>query len=171
MNTHSILRSSLVIASANLLCGCASIISGRHATVEIDSSPSAAEVVIRDQHGNEVLTTHTPAKVQLKRKDKFIWPAKYTATFEKPGYEPKTVAINSKLNPWILGNVVFGGVIGLAVDNATGAAWQPKVASIDASLSPLTNEPIATAQLPISPNSPPYSSSQEQDVQPATAVY
>ena len=38
--------------------------------------------------------------------------------------------INSTVNPWVLGNVVFGGVIGLAVDNATGAAWKPKVASI-----------------------------------------
>ena len=76
--------------------------------------------MIHDKHGKEVITTHTPASVELRRKDKFIWPARYTATIEKPGYKPATVPIESTINPWVVGNVVVGGVIGLAVDNATG---------------------------------------------------
>ena len=156
MNAHSLSRHTVVIVVALLLGGCASIISGRTATVQIDSNPSDAEVVIRDKHGREVLATRTPASVELRRKDRFPWPARYTATFEKLGYEPKTVPIRSTVNPWVLGNVVFGGPIGLVVDNATGAAWKPKVAAIQPNL-----EPIYTAQQP----APPYSSSQER-VQP-----
>jgi uncharacterized protein YceK len=162
MNTLHFVRFAIGMA-AIVLSGCASIVSGRTATVKIDSRPSDAEVVIRDKHGNEVLTTHTPATVELRRKDRFIWPAKYTATIEKPGYQPQTVPINSTLNPWVLGNVVIGGPIGLVVDSATGAGWRPKVASIQQDL-----EPIYTAQQPGAP----YSAAQEQqNVQPATAIY
>ncbi len=99
--------------------------------------------MIHDKHGKQVLTTRTPATVELRRKDKFIWPAKYTATIEKPGYKTATVPINQSVNPWVIGNVVVGGVIGLAIDNATGAAWKPKVASIDQQL-----EPVYVAQQP-----------------------
>jgi hypothetical protein len=158
MTTFPFARFAVALA-AIVSSGCASIISGRHATVAIDSNPTDAVVVIRDKHGDEVLTTHTPASVQLKRKDRLIWPARYTATIEKPGYKSTTVPIRSTVNPWVLGNVVFGGVIGLAVDNTTGAAWKPKVAAIHQDL-----EPIYTAERP-----PPYSS--EQGVQPATAIY
>lgn len=182
MNPRSISFCAVVlVVSAS---GCASIINGRTATVSIDSRPSEAQVVIRDKRGDTVLTTLTPATVELKRKDKFIWPAKYTATIEKPGYQSKTVPINQTINPWILGNVLVGGVIGLAVDNATGAAWKPKVASIREDL-----EPVAYAQQ--QPGMPPYNMApngmtpngtdswpvqvSEQlgpsGVQPATAVY
>ena len=120
------------------------------------------QVVIHDKHGKQVLTTRTPASVELRRKDRFIWPARYTATIEKPGYEPETVPINSDGQSVGGRQRGGGGPIGLAIDNATGAAWKPKVASIEQDL-----EPIYTAQQPAAP----YSSSQEQEVQPATAIY
>jgi hypothetical protein len=112
-------------------------VSGRNATVEIESQPSNANVVVRDKHGKEVIATHTPASVQLKRKDGFLSPANYTATIEKPGYESATVPIRSTVNPWILGNVAFGGIFGLAIDSTTGAAWQPKQKTIQKNLTPM----------------------------------
>jgi hypothetical protein len=59
--------------------------------------------------------------------------------------------------------VIFGGPIGLVVDNATGAAWQPQVASIDEDL-----EPIYTAQQPESMDP---ASADAQHVKPASAIY
>lgn len=180
MNVLALVRLGSVCGLALVASGCASLVSGRHAEVSLQSSPSAAEVVIRDKHGNHVLTTQTPATVQLKRKDKFIWPAKYTAEFQKPGYQPKKVAINQRVNPWILGNVVFGGVIGLAVDNATGAAWEPKVAAIDTALVPQQyaqqQYPPATGydQMPMAPpgmQSGPPMPQYQQAVQPASGTF
>lgn len=177
MHTRWVRRFALALAAMSA-SGCASIINGRTATVKIDSRPSEAQVVIRDKRGDTVLTTQTPATVELKRKDKFIWPAKYTATIEKPGFQPKTVAIDQTVNPWILGNVVFGGVIGLAVDNATGAAWKPKVASIREDLQPTAyamEQPGMPSQPMGDPSQWPPAQVAEQPVsggvQPATAVY
>lgn len=141
---------SIVVAGGLAASGCASIISGRTATVTLDSRPPDAAVVIRDRRGDEVLTTHTPATVELRRKDRFLWPASYTATFQKPGYESKQVAIEQTVNPWILGNVAFGGVVGLAIDSATGAAWAPKVAAINEPLEPtyVVQQPVPPLQSP-----------------------
>ena len=41
------------------------------------------------------------------------------------------------MNPWIIGNIVVGGIPGLIVDNATGAAWEPKCSEIHTQLAPL----------------------------------
>jgi hypothetical protein len=40
------------------------------------------------------------------------------------------------VNPWILGNVIIGGIPGLVVDNATGAAWKPSDSHICSQLCP-----------------------------------
>jgi hypothetical protein len=179
MNTRHLLCLAVALVAVTA-SGCASIINGRTATVQIDSRPSEAQIVIRDKRGDTVLTTQTPATVELKRKDKFIWPAKYTATIEKPGFESKTVAIDQTVNPWIVGNVVFGGIIGLAVDNATGAAWKPKVASIREDLAPVayaSQQPgMPPQQQPVDDSSqwPPAQVAEQPSppaVQPATAVY
>src|SRR5690349_18104594 len=80
---------------------------------------------------------NTPGVVSLKRNRKYFLPARYTATIEAPGYAPTNVPIGYTVNPWILGNVVIGGVPGLLVDNATGAAWKPRHTEIHGQLAPL----------------------------------
>lgn len=35
--------------------------------------------------------------------------------------------IDPKLNPWILGNIIYGGIPGFLIDGFTGAMWDPKV--------------------------------------------
>jgi hypothetical protein len=132
---------SLVTAVCMLVaCGCASIISGRSADVAINSSPPDAEVSIRDDQGRMVAAARTPAVVSLKRGDGFLKKANYTATIEKPGYSTAHVPIESRLNPWLLGNVFFGGVVGLVVDPYTGAMWRPTPSEINEELQP-SNRP------------------------------
>jgi len=138
-SAHTSVRAAsvVVLLSALAYAGCASIVSGRHAEVTIDSVPSNAHVVVRDKRGHEVANAVTPATVALKRKDRWIFPARYTATIEAQGYESETVPIHSTLNPWVLGNVMVGGVVGIVVDSATGAAWKPKTSEIRQQLSPI----------------------------------
>jgi hypothetical protein len=129
----------LVFGCAALLalCGCASIVSGRHAEVAFDSYPSNAHVAIRDTAGRQVAALQTPGVVSLKRNRRWFMPARYTATIAAPGYQPASVRLRSTINPWILGNVVVGGLPGLVVDTATGAAWMPRRTEIHQQLVPL----------------------------------
>src|SRR5215207_5822753 len=121
-------------------CGCASLVSGRRADVAINSSPPDAQVSVRDKEGRMVAAARTPAVVSLKRGDGFLRKAEYTATIEKPGYSTAHVPIQSTLNPWLLGNVFLGGVVGLAVDPYTGAMWRPTPSAINRELQP-SNRP------------------------------
>jgi hypothetical protein len=125
-----------VVALATFV-GCASIMSGRHAEVAIHTNAPSAHVVVRDKRGQEVASTNTPGRVALKRKEKLIFPARYMATIAAPGYEPAQVPIKSTVNPWVLGNVVFGGIPGLVIDNVTGAAWKPRDTDIYQELTPI----------------------------------
>ena len=136
MNMRLILCAAVGVLPAISASGCASIISGRHAEVAINSTPPGANVVIRDKRGNEVANVTTPAKVALMRSDKIIFPAQYTATIEAPGYQTAHVPMRSTINPWILGNLVIGGIPGLIIDDATGAAWKPKRDEIYQQLAP-----------------------------------
>jgi hypothetical protein len=118
------------------LGGCASIVSGRQAEVAFESHPSNAQVVIRDRAHREVASLKTPGVVSLKRNRRFFMPARYVATIEAPGYEPAHVPLRSTVNPWILGNVIFGGIPGFVVDTATGALWTPRQSLIHQQLVP-----------------------------------
>ncbi len=133
-------RPTLLALALLATSGCASIVSGRRADVAISSSPPDAHVAVRDKQGRTVATARTPAVVSLKRGDGFFKKAQYTATIEKPGYSTAHVPIESQLNPWLLGNVVFGGVIGLAIDPYTGAMWRPTPDEINEELQP-SNRP------------------------------
>lgn len=119
-------RSVCACLSAGMLIalvGCASVVSGRRAEVAFDSNPQHAHVVVRNRDGETIAEADTPAVVSLKRGEGFLKPAHYTATIAAPGYVPREVAIDPKLNPWVFGNVVFGGLVGAVVDPATGAMW------------------------------------------------
>jgi hypothetical protein len=135
------------------LGGCASVMSGRHADVSVKTNVPQAHVTVRDKHGQEVASAHAPASFTLKRKDKFIFPARYIAHIEAPGYQPVDVPIRQTVNPWVLGNVAFGGLIGLTVDNVTGAAWKPRQPKIYQELQPLHPgyPSMETAQRPSDP--------------------
>jgi uncharacterized protein YceK len=137
MAIHRLILIVLTIAGCMQFTGCASIISGRNADVMLSSNAPNTHVFVHDKHGQQVASVDAPAVVSLKRKDRFIWPARYTATFESPGYAPVVEPIKPTVNPWVVGNVVAGGLIGLAVDNVTGAAWKPQDDHIVAQMAPM----------------------------------
>ncbi len=41
-------------------------------------------------------------------------------TFSKEGYQKVTLPVQKEFNLWVLGNVIFGGVIGIIVDAVAG---------------------------------------------------
>jgi hypothetical protein len=158
------------------MSGCASVMSGRHADVTFYSNVPNAHVAIRDKRGKQVAATEAGSTIALKRKDKWVFPAKYTATIDAPGFQPAEVPIDAKVNPWVFGNIAFLqlGLVGLAVDNVTGAAWMPNESTIYQELLPMNGPmpygPIiqgATAQTtqqpPAEPTPPTFTAPPSQD--------
>lgn len=128
-------RTLILLASIPpLAAGCATVVSGRTSKVALRSNPPESQVTIRDHNGDVVARTLTPGVVELRRGRTWLRPASYDATFEKAGFLATTTPIHSKFNPWAIGNIAIGGGLGLGVDLATGAAWQPKLSTIEQSL-------------------------------------
>lgn len=103
--------------------GCASIVSRSVYNIPIHSNaPASVEIHNR---GEYVTTVNAPTTLSLSSKSTFFVPARYTFTFKRDGYDDVVKTRSAYLNGWYIGNVIFGGLIGvLIVDPATGAMWR-----------------------------------------------
>ena len=109
---------------AVILSGCATIISGTTDKATINSAPIGATFIMKDQNGKPVNNGTTPMTVLLERGEFIFDGQTYTIDFSAPGYLSQTYILDSTLNPWYLGNILFGGALGmLIIDPATGAMW------------------------------------------------
>lgn len=107
-----------------VIAGCAAIIHGSHQDIAVNSVPNGAKVIVMGVH-----KATTPAVVTVKRSNPNI-----ILKFEKEGYEPVEIALTRSVDAWIVGNIIFGGVIGLIVDFASGSAYKINPNSITANL-------------------------------------
>jgi len=125
------LLKGVVVAASLSAAGCASIISDSSYPVAINSSPDDAKFKIIDMDtGVTVMKGTTPATVTLKASSGFFDRANYQVVFDKQGYENQVYTLESSIDGWYFGNLLFGGILGfLIVDPATGAMW-----SLDESL-------------------------------------
>lgn len=78
----------------------------------ISSTPSSARITVDNQPLGA-----TPAVVKLSRKDHHI------VKIDLAGYQPFEATVTRKVSGWVWGNIVFGGLIGLAVDAMTGGLY------------------------------------------------
>jgi len=114
----------IVVLISILVFSCASIVSKTARQITINSSPDNAEFIIKDEKGIVVHRGKTPATVTLKTGEGYFKGKEYTVLIRKEGYEEQSVVIRKELNGWYLGNILFGGLIGLlVVDPLTGAMW------------------------------------------------
>lgn len=97
-----------------LTSGCASITRGTKDAFAIESSPPGASATLSNG-----LSCTTPCAMELPRKHAF------TVTFAMEGYKPVTANVIPRQagagSAGMAGNVLFGGLIGAAVDAGSGA--------------------------------------------------
>ena len=110
--TLVLLLCSLVMLTGS---GCCTIISGSTQDIPISSTPPGATVTADD--GTSITT---PGTLVLKRK------TAHTLVAEYPGHEQQQKKLKKKLNNWVWGNILFGGIIGLAIDMVSGAVNELK---------------------------------------------
>lgn len=117
-----IIFKSILLFSVLLLSSCATIISGSRQNVEIASEPSSAKVYI-----NEIEIGNTPVQKNLKRNQD------YNLVLKLDGYETYETKLEKKFNAWYIGNIAFGGLIGIIIDPITGAMHKLKPEEINGS--------------------------------------
>lgn len=117
------LMASLMCILVPLLYGCASIMHGTTQNVGIASNPSGARVTINGESLGE-----TPLIADLKRKNNHL------VRIALDGYRPYETTFTRHVSGWVWGNIVFGGLIGLAVDAISGGLYKLTPEQIEAEL-------------------------------------
>ena len=120
-----LLKICLLSIAALAATGCASIVSESRYPVSVTSAPSGAAYEISNEAGAVVSSGVTPNQVTLKAGAGYFDGEKYTVNYRKDGYLSKTEVLDTNMNGWYWGNIVFGGLIGmLIVDPLTGAMYR-----------------------------------------------
>ena len=113
------LNSSLLFSFTALLItffmtsGCATIMHGSTQDISISSVPTNASVTINGNSRGE-----TPLLISLNRKEN------HSVSIHLDGYEKYETYLTRSTSGWIFGNIIFGGLIGLVVDAATGSIYK-----------------------------------------------
>jgi ABC-type Fe3+-hydroxamate transport system substrate-binding protein len=113
----------LTLVTSAAVLACATIMHGSSQEVSIASQPTGATVTV-DGHPAGV----TPVAAKLGRKDM------HHVVVTMQGYQPFEIVTTRKTSGWVWGNIVFGGLIGLAVDAITGGLYDVKPDQIQAQL-------------------------------------
>lgn len=114
---------SLGVLCTLMLTSCATIVSGSKQNISFNSTPSNASIFI-----NEVEVGKTPFQTKLERKKE------HSVVIKLDGYKPYETKLTKKFNTWYLGNIIFGGLIGLVVDPITGAIYELSPDQVNAQL-------------------------------------
>lgn len=110
-----------------LLAACSTIASGTTQEMTFQSNPDDVIVTlltpdIDDPTKTDTTVTRvlgkTPLTIEIDREDG------QTVTFSKPGYKPLQLNLTTDTNPWIVGNILFGGLFGVTTDFESGAAYE-----------------------------------------------
>lgn len=116
--------------SLPLLSGCATIFSDKKYEVMIDNPGGPTHFAVRDKKNRLVHQGITPQEVTLKARSYPFWPAKYDVSFEGLSNTKGHHELKAGLDPWLAGNVLIGGGLGIVVDGFTGAMFRlPKQVS------------------------------------------
>lgn len=111
-----------------LLEACATLVDGPNEAIPVTTNPPGATVT------EETTSQMTPATLTLERD------RDYLLTITKEGYETKTIKIEHVINGMAAGNLLSFGLLGVAIDTATGAVWRLKPDNIIVTLQPLSPE-------------------------------
>lgn len=128
-----------IVIAGVMLTGCATIVNHDYQDVPVTSQPSGLRVLL-DEHSCGV----TPVIVTLARGER------HTVTIEQKGYNPYQIRLEPTLSPFIFGNIVFGGLIGLGLDAIMGGIYEYRIGQIHAFFPVALQEQPSTAPLPVS---------------------
>lgn len=120
---RSITPPSIVAGALLVLAGCATIMHGTQQDVGFGSVPTSAKVTIDNER-----SATTPAVIRISRKDNHV------VRIELDGYLPYEATLTRGVSGWVWGNLVIGGLVGLAVDAISGGLYKLSPEQLTATL-------------------------------------
>lgn len=126
----------LLVALAMTTSGCASITQGTDQQVSIATDPAGARCELTRDGEMIAVADPTPEIVTVGKSRKDI-----RVACNKAGYQETTGILSSDVAGMTFGNLLAGGVVGLAVDAGTGAMNKYET-EIRVPLTPLQTQPV-----------------------------
>lgn len=146
-------RWAALSAVALLSSACSTIVTGTSQTIAVNTTPAGASCTV-DRNGERIgSVAETPGSVRISKSSKPL-----EVECREAGYLPATVRRSPDFQPWTVGNVLIGGLLGLGIDAASGAIsvypsniqlGLSRDPNVPASLPPLAAQP--TPQPALSP--------------------
>ena len=109
----SVKRPAIAAIVVAIAAACGTIIHGTRQDVGVSSTPTGAQVVV-----DNMPLGQTPVVAKLTRKDNHV------IRITMPGYQTFETNVTRSVSGWVWGNIVFGGLIGLAVDAISGGLYK-----------------------------------------------
>jgi len=115
---------TVILSCAFILAiSCATIMHGTSQKIGVSSNPTGAKVTVDNKDMGV-----TPIFANLSRGDNHI------VKIQLEGYQIAELTVTKKVSGWVWGNVLFGGLIGLAVDAISGGLYVLTPEQINAEL-------------------------------------
>jgi hypothetical protein len=136
-----------MLGASLYLTGCASIVNGQNQPVSVETRNDSGQVAganckLSNNKGTWFVTTPGSTTVQRSYEDLAI-------QCTKDAQEPGIASVKSSTKPMAFGNILFGGVIGAAVDVGTGAAYDyPSLITVLMGKTTTVTPPAAAAAAP-----------------------
>lgn len=115
------ISTAVVLAASLVLTGCASIVNGSNQVLSVETRNSAGPVIganCKLENPKGVYYVTTPGTVSVNRAYDEL-----NLKCEKAQEQAGLASVKSTTKAMAFGNIIFGGVIGAAVDVGTGAAY------------------------------------------------
>lgn len=106
----------LLAAALALASGCASITKGTSQSVTVNTEPAGANCILSRDGQQIAVVNPTPGTIQVGKASGTI-----SILCKKTRYQDAAGTLASSFQSMTFGNIIFGGIIGVAVDASTGA--------------------------------------------------
>lgn len=114
----------LVLLLLSFIGGCATIVKGKSQSVTVTTEPPGAICTLVREGETIAVVNPTPGTISVEKSSDTL-----TVTCKREGYQDSTGEVGTKFQAMTFGNVIFGGIIGAAVDAGSGAMheYEPTV--------------------------------------------
>jgi len=118
------LRAVLALVAISLLSGCATLTTSSSQTVTMTTEPPGAACTFKRNGQVMGVVNPTPGSLLVSKSHTAI-----DVSCSKEGFLDATGSVGSRFQAMTFGNILFGGIIGIAVDAASGATaeYEPTI--------------------------------------------